>query len=78
MPGLPEAARCRGGIGCEGRLWGERTFDYRCSVGGRFAERILTVMQTLRLQKHRVLDFPQASLQAHPVEAPGRTLLAIQ
>jgi transposase len=48
-----------------GVLWRKIAFGCHSERGCRFVERILTVVQTLRLQKRPVLDFLQRSLLAH-------------
>ena len=46
-------------------LWRKRSFGSWSAAGCRFVERILTVVQTLRLQKRPVLEFLYQSLVAH-------------
>jgi transposase len=46
-------------------LWRRRCFGCRSADGCRFVERILTVVQSLRLQKRSVLDYLTAALTAH-------------
>ena len=46
-------------------LWRRRSFGSHSAAGCRFVERILTVVQTLRLQKRPVLPFLYQSLLAH-------------
>lgn len=48
-----------------GVLWRKRSFGCHSAEGCRFVERILTVTQTLRLQKRPVLDYLVHALQAH-------------
>jgi transposase len=48
-----------------GVLWRKNSFGCHSEAGCRFVERILTVVQTLRLQKRTVLDFLHRSLVAH-------------
>jgi transposase len=48
-----------------GVLWRKNAFGCHSEAGCRFVERILTVVQTLRLQKRPVLDFLYQSLLAH-------------
>jgi transposase len=62
----------------KGVLWRKRSFGCSSAAGCRFVERILTVVQTRRLQKRRVLDFLHASLQAHRTGAQAPKLLAIR
>lgn len=48
-----------------GVLWRKNAFGCHSEPGCRFVERILTVVQTLRLQKRSVLEFLYHSLLAH-------------
>jgi transposase len=48
-----------------GVLWRKRSFGSRSERGARFAERILTVVQTRRLQGKRVFPFLVAAIEAH-------------
>ena len=48
-----------------GRALAKNAFGCHSEDGCRFVERILTVVQTLRLQKCPVLDFLYQSLLAH-------------
>jgi len=48
-----------------GVLWRKNAFGCHSEAGCRFVERILTVVQTLRLQKRPILDFLYGSLYAH-------------
>lgn len=56
-------------------LWRKISFGCHSDAGCRFVERILTVVQTLRLQKRPVLDFLEKSLQAHREGTPPPKLL---
>ena len=40
-----------------GVLWRKNAFGSHSEAGCRFAERMLTVVQTLRLQKRHVVDY---------------------
>ena len=54
-------------------LWRRRSFGCQSASGCRFVERILTTVETLRLQKRNVLEFLQASVVAHRAgSAPPR------
>jgi transposase len=46
-------------------LWRRRSFGCHSANGCRFVERILTVVQTLRLQKRSVVQFLQEAIAAH-------------
>jgi transposase len=48
-----------------GVLWRKNAFGCHSESGCRFVERILTVVQTLRLQKRSVLNFLEESVIAH-------------
>jgi transposase len=48
-----------------GVLWRKNAFGCHSESGCRFVERILTVVQTLRLQKRSVLNFLEESIIAH-------------
>ena len=58
-----------------GVLWRKNAFGCHSETGCRFVERILTVVQTLRLQKRRSLDFLYESLSAHRNGRPAPRLL---
>lgn len=46
-------------------LWRRRSFGCHSAEGCRFVERILTVVQTLRLQQRSVLEFLSTTIAAH-------------
>jgi transposase len=46
-------------------LWRKRSFGCHGEAGCRFVERVLTVVQTLRLQKRSVVFFLQQAIAAH-------------
>jgi transposase len=46
-------------------LWRRRSFGCHSAAGCRFVERILTVVQTLRLQRRSVLQFLHEAISAH-------------
>ena len=48
-----------------GVLWSENAFGCHGESGCRFVERVLTVVQALRLRKRSVLNFLEASVVAH-------------
>ena len=56
-------------------LWRKRSFGCHSEDGCRFVERLLTVVQTLRLQGRDVLDYLQAALTAHRSGLPAPKLL---
>jgi transposase len=56
-------------------LWRKRSFGCHSDEGCRFVERLLTVVQTLRLQSRDVLDYLQAALTAHRNSLPAPKLL---
>jgi len=59
-----------------GVLWRKNAFGCHSAAGCRFVERILTVTQTLRLQKRPVLEFLYHTLVAHRQGLPAPALLA--
>jgi transposase len=58
-----------------GVLWRKNAFGCHSEAGCRFVERILTVVQTLRLQQRNVLDFLHQALVAHRAGLPAPQLL---
>jgi transposase len=56
-------------------LWRKRSFGSWSAAGCRFVERILTVVQTRRLQGERVLDYLYEALVAHRSGQPCPKLL---
>jgi transposase len=56
-------------------LWRKRSFGCWSEEGCRFVERILTVVQTRRLQDKNVLDYLHAAVLAHRTGKPCPTLL---
>jgi len=56
-------------------LWRKRSFGCTSAAGCRFVERILTVVQTRRLQGQSVLDYLQDAVQAHRTGQPCPKLL---
>jgi transposase len=58
-----------------GVLWRKNAFGCHSEAGCRFVERILTVLQTLRLHKRPTLEFLYESLSAHRTGRPAPRLL---
>jgi transposase len=56
-------------------LWRKGSFGTDSEPGGRFVERILTVVITLRLQRRNVLDYVTSACQAHRHGQPAPSLL---
>jgi transposase len=56
-------------------LWRRRSFGCHSAAGCRFAERILTVVQTLRLQGRSVLHFLHEAIDAHRSGLQGPALV---
>jgi transposase len=56
-------------------LWRRRSFGCHSAAGCRFVERILTVVQTLRLQRRSVLHFLHEAIDAHRSGLPGPALV---
>jgi transposase len=61
-----------------GVLWRKNAFGCHSESGCRFVERILTVVQTLRLQKRPALEFLYQSLCSHRNGQPAPKLLPAQ
>ena len=59
-----------------GVLWRKRSFGSHSQAGCRFVERMLTVVQTLRLQKRPVLAYLQDAISAHRAALPAPKFLA--
>lgn len=57
-------------------LWRRRSFGCHSVAGCRFVERILSVVQTLRLQERSVLAFLQDTIAAHRLGQKGPQLVA--
>jgi len=56
-------------------LWRKRSFGSHSETGCRFVERVLTVVQTLRLQQRSVLAYMTEALTAHRAALPAPLLL---
>jgi transposase len=56
-------------------LWRRRSFGCHSAAGCRFVERLLTVVQTLRLQQRSVLQFLYEAINAHRSELQGPALV---
>src|SRR5947209_3828930 len=56
-------------------LWRRRSFGCHSAAGCRFVERILTVVQSLRLQRRSVLQFLHETIQAHRMRVQGPRLV---
>jgi transposase len=56
-------------------LWRRRSFGCHSEAGCRFVERILTAVQTCRLQERNTLEYLQAALAAHRAGEPSPKLL---
>ena len=61
-----------------GVLWRKNAFGCHSESGCRFVERILTVLQTLRLQKRPALEFLQQSVHSHRSGSPAPRLVLAQ
>jgi transposase len=55
-------------------IWRKVSFGNHCDAGCRFAERILTVVQTLRLQQRSVLEYLRHAVVAHRENTPAPRL----
>lgn len=58
-----------------GVLWRKNAFGCHSAAGCRFVERMLTVVQTLRLQDRPVLDYLYRAILAHRAGLPAPQLL---
>jgi len=58
-------------------IWRKVSFGNHSPAGCRFTERILTVVQTLRLQHQPVLDYLRHAVLAHRTARPAPVLCAI-
>ena len=58
-----------------GVLWRKNAFGCHSAAGCQFVERMLTVVQTLRLQKRPVLDYLYRAIVAHRSGLPAPQLL---
>jgi len=58
-------------------LWRKISFGNHSEAGCRFAERILTTVQTLRLQKRHVLTYLREAVIAHRAGQPARALISL-
>jgi transposase len=56
-------------------LWRKNAFGCHSAAGCRFVERMLTVVQTLRLQRCQVLDYLYQALLAHRAGLPAPKLV---
>jgi transposase len=59
-------------------LWRRRSFGCQSDAGCRFAERVLTAVQSLRLQGRSVVAFLQESLAAQRAGLGGPSLIAVE
>ena len=60
-----------------GVLWRKNAFGCHSAAGCQFVERMLTVVQTLRLQKRPVLDYLYRAIVAHRSGLPAPQLLGL-
>jgi transposase len=60
-----------------GVLWRKNAFGCHSAAGCRFVERMLTVVQTLRLQRRPVLDYLHRAMVAHRAGLPAPQLLGL-
>ena len=61
-----------------GVLWRKNAFGCQSAAGCRFVERMLTVVQTRRLQGRSVLNYLYEALLAHRKSLPAPSLLAAE
>jgi transposase len=60
-----------------GVIWRRRSFGCHSATGCRYVERMLTVVQTLRLQKRNIVQYLSASIAAYRAGQPGPKLVPI-
>ena len=58
-------------------IWRKVSFGNHSDAGCRFTERILTVVQTLRMQHRPVLDYLRQAVLAHRTAGPAPVLCAV-
>jgi transposase len=58
-------------------LWRKRSFGCHSAAGCRFVERLLTTVQTLRLQRRPQLDYLEEAIAAHRAGLPTPQLLGV-
>jgi transposase len=58
-------------------IWRKVSFGNHSDAGCRFTERILSVVQTLRMQQRPVLDYLRQALLAHRTARPAPALCAV-
>lgn len=59
-------------------IWRKLSFGTDSEAGSRFVERMLTVVQTLRLQKRNVLDYLTSACEARLLGQPPPSLIVAQ
>jgi transposase len=60
-----------------GVIWRRRSFGCHSAAGCRYVERMLTVVQTLRLQKRNIVAYLSDSIAAHREGKPGPKLVPV-
>jgi len=61
----------------KGVLWRKGSFGSHSADGSRFAERMLTVSESLRAQGRSILDFVEDSIRAHLLSVRHSSLLPL-
>jgi transposase len=56
-------------------IWRRRSFGCHSAAGCRYVERMLTVVQSLRLQTRNVIEYLSESIAAHRAGRPGPKLV---
>lgn len=56
-------------------IWRRRSFGCKSAAGCRYVERMLTVVQTLRLQKRNIIEFLADSIASYRAGRPGPKLV---
>lgn len=62
----------------KGVLWRKGSFGSDSAAGSRFAERMLTVSESLRMQGRCVVDFVEAAIRARIAGTPAPSLLPLR
>jgi len=58
-------------------IWRRRSFGCHSAAGCRFVERLLTVVETLKLQKRNVLNYLEDAITAHRAQSHAPNLIAV-
>jgi transposase len=56
-------------------IWRKLSFGTQSSPGSRFVERMLTTIETCRLQERNIFEYLTAAVEAHIAKQPAPSLL---